>query len=337
MGYKESIRMAAKEIGEKEGTFLITGATGLVGSCMIDVLLCANENYGAKYKIYAMSRSKERLDERFQNKVFPIIQDVSMPLDTSVAFDYIVHAASNADPRAYAAKPVETVVVNVLGNKNILDYCRKHIRTKVLLTSSFEVYGKIEGIDVYTEDMSGTIDFQLLRNGYPESKRCAEILLRSCCSEYGVDGVIARLCSIYGPTMQKNDSKAHAQFIRNALKGEDIVLKSEGTQLRSYCYVVDAVRAVMTILFCGMSGESYNVSHENSTATIAEVAGMIADIAGTHVVYSKPDAVEARGFSVPQNCVLDNGKLKALGWRGKFDLSDGLAETIEMLKGEGYV
>lgn len=333
MGYEESIKMAAKEIAAKKGTFLITGATGLIGSCMIDVLLCANEKYGADYKVFALSRSKERLVERFQHKVSPIIQDVTRPLDTTLAFDYIVHAASNADPRAYARNPVETVAVNILGSKNMLDYCRRHMGTRVLLTSSFEVYGKIEGVDVFTEDMSGAIDFQILRNGYPESKRCAEILLRSSCSEYGVNGVIARLSSVYGPTMQKDDSKAHAQFIRNALKGEDIVLKSAGTQKRSYCYVVDAVRALMTILFFGGSGEAYNVSYENSTATIAEVAKRVADIAGTRLVYSQPDAVEASGFSVPQNCILDNGKLKALGWLGKFTLQDGLAETIERLKG----
>ena len=330
--YSESIKELARVVSIKEKSILITGATGLIGSCLIDVLIEANK-IGAGNRIYALGRSKEKIINRFGDMVTPVVQDIVIPISDDYEFDYIFHGASNADPRSYATQPVETMLTNVLGNKNILDYCRNHRQTKMLLTSTFEVYGEIPGVDVYTENMSGVIDQTVLRNGYPESKRSCELLLRSYVDEYSVSAVIARLPSVYGPTMLKNDSKAHAQFIRNALNGEDIVLKSKGDQRRTYSYVIDVVSALLKIMECGISGEIYNVSNEKSIASIAEVAEVCADIAGTKVVFDLPDEVEAKGFSKSKNCILENTKLKSLGWEGKYSLLDGLSETIECLRG----
>lgn len=331
MGYRESIKIVANELPINKGTFLITGASGLIGSTFIDVLLYANENLEANFKIYALGRSKKRITERFGCKVTQIIQDITQPLDSFQEFDYILHAASNADPKTYFLQPVETVLTNIMGNKNVLDYCKKHKNTRLLQTSTFEVYGKIAGVDIYSEGIAGAIDFHILRNCYPESKRCSEILLRSYVEEYRIQAIIARLSSIYGPTMLTNDSKAHAQFIKNAIKKENIVMKTEGIQKRTYCYVVDAVSALFTIMFKGVIGEAYNVANENSIATIADVAQICAKIAGTKVVFSLPDEKEVKGFSEAQNCILDNKKLKELGWNGRFTLYEGMKETINAL------
>ena len=182
--------------------------------------------------------------------------------------------------------------------------------------------------------MSVIIDQTILRNGYPESKRCCELLVRSYVEEFGINAVIARLPSVYGPTMLRSDSKAHAQFIRNALNGENIILKSKGDQRRTYCYVLDVASAILKILSAGKNGEIYNISNEKSVASIAEVAEMCAEIAGTTVVFDLPDEIEAKGFSRSQNCILDNTKLRKLGWNGKFALRDGLIETLAYLKDE---
>ena len=200
-----------------------------------------------------------------------------------------------------------------------------------MLASTFEVYGKLDQ-DEYSEDDFGNIDFNSIRSGYPESKRVSELLFRSYFEEYGVDCVIARLSSVYGATMQKGDSKAHAQFLKNALDGEDIVLKSPGTQKRSYCYVVDAVSGMLTALTRGKSGEAYNIANDQSIATIAEMAQTIADIAGTKIKFELPDEIERKGFSKPQNCVLKTKKIKALGWKGKYSLASGLRETLSTLQ-----
>ena len=330
--YFDGINKVAKSLSIKSGIILVTGATGLVGSCIIDVLLAANSMYNADYKIYALGRDRNKIVSRFGNKVVPIVQNIVDKLPMNVEYDYIIHAASNADPRTYAIQPVETVLTNVIGNNNIFEYCRYHKKTRVILTSSFEVYGKIENHDIYKEEDCGILDFQILRNGYPESKRCAEILLHSYVEEYNIDAVIARLSSIYGPTMQVNDSRAHAQFIRNALHGDNIVLKSKGLPRRTYCYVTDAASAILYVLFNGKTGEVYNIANEKSIASIAEVAQTIAGIVGTSVVFDFPDEIESKGFSKPQNCILDNSKLRKLGWHAEYILENGMRETIQTLK-----
>ena len=120
----------------------------------------------------------------------------------------------------------------------------------------------------------------------------------------------------------------------NALKGESIVLKSKGESKRTYCYVIDVASALFCILCAGQNGEIYNISNEKSVASIAEVAKTCAKIAGTKVVFDLPDEVEAKGFSQPKNCILNNSKLRALGWEGKYSLKDGLVETLECLRGK---
>lgn len=330
--YEESVRELAKQLEIKNVSILVTGATGSIGSCAIDVLSVANNEWGANIKIYALGRNKNNIQKRFGKNVIPIVQDIVNPLDKEIEYDYIIHGASNADPKSYAIQPVETILTNVLGNKNVLDYCTKHSKTRMILTSSFEVYGELKGQDIYSENMSGIIDQTILRNGYAESKRCCELLVRSYADEYGINAIIARLPSVYGPTMLESDSKAHVQFIRNALNGENIVLKSRGEQKRTYCYVLDVVSALLKLLCSGTNGEIYNISNEDSIASIAEVAQTCAEIVGTNVVFDLPDEVEAKGFSQSKNCILDNKKLRDLGWSGKYSLREGLVETLEYLR-----
>lgn len=331
MGYKDSINQLALTLSFKNKSFLITGATGLVGSCIIDTLIEANKN-GCNVTIYALSRSLKKIKDRFNDSVIPIIQDIITPISSEYKFDYIIHCASNADPKTYALHPSDTILTNILGNKSILDYCKDNNNTRLLMTSSFEIYGKIDNNSIFTENMSGIIDQTLLRNGYPESKRCSELLLRSYVDEFNINAVIARLSSVYGPTMLLNDSKAHAQFIKNAVNCEDIILKSLGEQIRSYTYVVDAVSAIFMVLLYGKIGDIYNVSNENSSLSIAELAKICAKISNTRVIYQLPNELELKGYSKPANCILNNEKLKKLGWTPKYTIEKGLKETIEYLK-----
>jgi len=329
--YKKAVYTVASEIYVPGGRILVTGSTGLIGSCIIDVLLAANIYFGKEFEVFALGRNEEKLISRFGQTqwLHYIIQDAANPI-TIDNLNFIIHAASNADPKSYALYPAETILTNILGAKSVLDYCRGG-KTRALLTSTFEVYGKLEQ-DEYDEEDYGVIDLNLMRNCYPESKRTAEMLFKSYADEYGVDCVITRLSSIYGPTMKDNDSKAHAQFIRNALAGQNIILKSKGDQIRTYCYVMDAVSGILTVLFKGKTGEVYNVANENSIASIAELAQIIADYAGTNVVFDLPDEVENKGFSKPQNCVLKTEKINGLGWHGKYDLMTGINETMTILK-----
>jgi len=335
--YRETISKIARNLPKKSCKILITGATGLIGSCIVDVLLLANEQFDCDYTVYALGRNRDKLEDRFSyastsDKLFFVVQDICRELDAQLEFDYIIHAASNADPRTYSLYPAETLLTNIYGATTVLNYAKSHLKARILFTSTFETYGKIEDNDVYNESQYGLIDYNMVRSCYPESKRCAEILFRCYAQEYGVNFSIARLCSIYGPTMDPEDSKAHAQFIRNALKDEDIVLKSEGTQKRTYLSVFDTVSGIFKILFEGKENEAYNVASSNSIVTIAEVARIVAEACGRKVVFDLPDEIEKRGFSVPQNSILDARKLESLGWKAMFDAKQGLELTINMLK-----
>lgn len=333
--YRSALENAVSAVEVSGKSFLITGASGLIGSCLIDLLMLACEK-GINNQIYALGRSAKKLEKRFPNYLdlsnFHIIeQDICYPINDNLNFDYIIHAASNADPINYAKYPVETMKTNLLGIINVLESARLHSGCRVELLSTFEVYGNT-GKDEYMESDVGFLDFNTLRACYPESKRAAETMARCYNEEYNVDITIGRLSSIYGPTMAEDDSKAHAQFIRNALAGKNIVLKSKGEQKRTYCYVVDAVTAILYILFHGRMGETYNISNENSVVTIAELAQIVAEIYDRDVVFDLPSELESKGFSKPQNCILDNEKLRNLGWRAKYDIRKGIKECLSILE-----
>lgn len=336
--YQEDLKQISEYIKPEKSqvNILVTGATGLIGSLAVDALLYFNRSpKAADIKIYAMSRKMEKLRERFfyageKDGLFFIEQDVIVPLKEDISYDYIIHAASNADPRMYALYPAETIRTNMEGTIQMLEYARKHQRTKVLFTSTMEVYGKAEK-SAYAEADYGLVDFNNIRSGYPESKRTAELLCRSYQSEYGVYAVIARLGYIYGPTMTKEDSKVAAQFIRNVLAGQDIVLKSRGEQRRSYCYGADAVAGIFAVLFRGKAGEAYNIANASSVVSIAEMAETAAKIAGKQVVFELPDEIEQRGFSKAQDVLLKTEKLERLGWRGRYMMEEGIRRTVEIL------
>lgn len=333
--YRACVSKITKDLPFQGERILVTGATGLIGSCIIDTFLLHNMFSNNKYTIYALSRNVNKLENRFgsQSEYLKYIEgDINNSFVFPTGLDYIIHAASNASPEMYIKYPVETIMTNVNGSLKVLEYCRTSKKTRVLFTSSFEVYGQ-GGKDEYEETDYGLIDLNLLRNCYPESKRVSEMLFRSYAAEYDVDIIITRLCSIYGATMSKNDSKAHAQFLRNALNNENITLKSKGLQRRSYMCVFDAVSAILTVMFKGNSGEIYNIANCKSVASIADVADTVAKVAGLQVDYKISSKFESNGYSRPQDCVLNTAKLDSLGWKGAYTLLDGIKVTYEILHG----
>lgn len=312
---------------------LITGATGLIGSSLVEVLM-ANPN--RDYHVYASGRNIERARNRFDKYLsmdsFHFVEyNVMSPLKSDVFFDYIIHAASNASPNAFSKNPVEIIKANIYGVSNLIEYGQKHGLKRFLYISSGEVYGEGDG-RVISEEYSGYVNSMNPRSCYPSSKRTSETLCVSYASEYGVDVVVARPCHVYGPNFTEIDNRVYAQFIRNVLKGEDIVMKSSGEQLRSWCYVVDCVSALLYILLKGTSGEAYNIADPNSVLTIKELAEMIASIGHTNVVMEVPSEMEKRGYNPVSKSVFSVDKLSGLGWSVIGNMKEKMRKTVDYLK-----
>lgn len=295
---------------------LVTGATGLIGGCLVDMLMM---NPIKEYVVFASGRNMERGKIRFKDYIqdsdFHLIKyDVLEPLVSDVTFDYIIHAASNGSPNFFTQKPVEVMKSNIQGVCNLIEYGLTHGMKRMLYVSSGEVYGEGDG-RVFTEDYSGYVNPTLPRSCYPSSKRAAETLCASYAVEYGADVVIARPCHIYGPYFTEQDNRVYAQFIRNVVRNEDIVMKSTGEQFRSWCYVVDCASALLYILLKGERGQAYNIADESSIISIKELAEIVAEIGNKKVIMDVPTDVERKGFNLVTKSVFSTTKIRSLGWK----------------------
>ena len=311
---------------------LITGATGLVGAFLTDCLLALSDQNALDLRLYALCRNAARAKERFGERVNAIAADVSEATALPEC-DYIVHAASNAHPKAFSADPVGTMLANILGVRNLLEHLRAQGHGRLLFVSTGEIYGDNPAIrDGFAETDFGKIDSMNPRACYPESKRAAETLCASYLSQYRVDSVVARLCYVYGPTITNENSRADAQFLRNALSKTDIIMKSAGAQVRSYCYVADAARALITILSGGESGSAYNVANRAAVRSIREYAEALAKVAGVQVKFETPEDAEKRGYSTVSRAVQKPDRLEALGWKPLFSFEEGIEHTFRIIE-----
>ena len=320
-------------------SLMLSGATGLIGSFLIDVIMKKNRTDGLGCKIYALGRNRDKAAARFpeymENPYFAFIPyDVkeSFTRDDLGTIDYILHLASNTHPMQYSTDPIGTITTNIIGLQNMLDFAVAHNVTRFAFASSNEIYGENRGdVELFDEGYCGYINCNTMRAGYPESKRCGEALCQAYISQKGLDVVIPRFTRSYGPTMLMSDTKAISQFIKKGIAGEDIILKSAGTQYYSYTYVADAVGGLLTILLCGKCGEAYNIAEEHSDIMLKDLAAIIAGINGKKVVFEIPDAVEAAGYSTATKARLNGEKLAELGWKPLYNIQQGLERTRQVL------
>lgn len=321
-------------------TFLISGATGMIGSFLIDTIMLKNKSMNLNCRILALGRDQSRAKTRFSNywkdKNFKFVKcDINFPIKNikDEKIDYIFHAASNTHPKAYSLDPIGTITTNIIGSHNLLELAVEHEVKRFVFASSVEIYGENRGdCEKFTEDYCGYIDCNTLRAGYPEGKRAGEALCQAYISQKKLDIVIPRLPRVYGPTMLLSDSKVISQFIKKGVAGEDIILKSEGTQLYSYIHVADAVSAILICFLKAKAGEAYNIADEGSDIVLRDLAQNIATYVGSRIVFEIPDEIEKKGYSKATKALLNSEKIKKLGWRPFYSIEEGVKRTIEILK-----
>jgi len=313
-------------------TVLVTGATGFIGSFIVCALLERVKRYGADISVIAMVRNVDRAKEKFSayetlERIQYVVGDIVEPICTELVSDYIIHCASNAAPDMYAKDPVGTMRTNFLGTSHLLDYAKRCSCKRFCYVSTIEVYGKTVGLETIGEEDFGYISSSNVRSCYPESKKCCENLTICYGQQYDLPVVIARLSYIYGAGMSRTDSKVCAMFAREVAAGNDLILKSEGRQLRSYTYVSDAITGILTVLLEAEDGQAVNIASSTSRITIVEMARRYCELfpeKQVSVRYSLPEQHERQAFSFIDNAVMDSKRLEDLGWRNCVDLDEGL-------------
>lgn len=326
-------------------SILVTGATGLIGSAVIDLLLRYNDTHATPIRILAAGRNPEKMACRFgrqaERKEFLTVRydALKTDLDLGVCADFIIHGASNAFPAMIVKEPVETMLSNVVGLKVLLDYARQTNAKRLLFISSSEVYGRKNSGEPFSEDDYGYIDPLDARSSYSIGKRTAETLCVSYSKEYGTESIIVRPGHIYGPTASPHDNRVSSAWAYSAARGEDIIMKSAGTQIRSYCYCLDCASAILKVMLNGENNCAYNISNPDSVITIRQLAGFLAAYSGTSVRMEQPTSAEKQGFNPMQNSSLNANRLLALGWKGMFSAGTGLEHTVRILRelgSDGY-
>lgn len=327
------------EMKELEGcSVMITGAAGLVCSSVVDMIFRYNDTHRGKIQVLAAGRWPEEMSVRFGRTVeredFTFVTYDASRTDNCLdrKADYIIHGASNASPNMIVKEPVETMMSNFTGMKYLLDYAKEQGTRRVLYISSSEVYGEKEGSEPYREGQYGYIDLLNARNSYSVGKRAAETLCASYADEYGVESVIVRPGHIYGPTASPYDNRVSSAWAYAAARGEDIVMKSSGAQIRSYCYSLDCASAILKVLLCGKNCHAYNISNPDSIVSIREMAGILSKSGGVRLRIEPPTEEDKKGFNPMSNSSLESTSLMGLGWRGCFDAERGFGHTVKILR-----
>ena len=330
-------------------SILITGASGLICSAIVDILFRYNDTHERKIQILAAGRSVQKMYRRFGNMVdrsdFSFVTFDALDTDFSMDIyaDYIIHGAGNAFPDKIIKEPVETMLSNILGVKSLLEYAKRYGTRRLLYISSSEVYGKAEKAVPYKEDQYGWIDLLKSRNSYSIGKRAAETMCSAYADEYGVESVIVRPGHIYGPTASPEDNRVSSAWAYSAAKKEDIIMKSDGAQVRSYCYCLDCASAILKVLLYGENGRAYNISNPESIISIRQIAELLAKTANVQLKLEIPTETEQKGFNPMYNSSLDSTSLLKLGWKGYFTAEEGVEHTVTILKecilnvGDGFI
>lgn len=308
--------------------FLITGATGLIGSTLINCLIALNQNI----KILAPVRNKQKALDMFESTdiVFYECDLQTFDYDTIGEVDYIVHSAAPTSSKFFVEQPVETAEIIYGPSSALLKYAVKHPVKGFLYLSSLEVYGSIVGKDSITEDMQGYLDLMDVRSSYPMAKRMVENLCCLYTKEYGIKAMIARLTQTTGAGIAKDDNRVIAQFARLGAQGKDIVLHTRGESARPYCYTTDAISAILYILLRGKAGQAYNVANEQTYISVRDMAEFVKKHINTSINV-RVELNNNMGYAPVCLLPLSVEKLKDLGWMPIYDLRDIFNKLVEYL------
>lgn len=317
-------------------TVLITGATGLIGSNLVNTLLFNGTNMYKPPKVIALVRNEKRAKQIFAQPIklgLPIsfaIGDISDYPQVNEPVDFIIHGASVTASIEMIKTPVETIKTALKGTEQILEFARRKRVESVVYLSSMEVYGSVPKGTMLYENMVGCFPAENIRNDYPLSKLMCENWCHAYGAEYGVPIKIIRLAQTFGPGVSHDDKRMFADFARCVIEKRNIEIHSAGLTERMYLYTADAVGAILTVLLCGKMNETYNAANETTYMSISEIAHLVAGLNddGTTKVVIRNEAVAEYGYAATSYFYLNTDKLQKLGWQPKTNLDEMFIRMI---------
>lgn len=316
-------------------TFLITGATGLIGSVMVKCLLELNRQKDLGIKVIAVVRNLEKAQKVFEEELSHIkfyqlgLAEIGV---SSICehVDYVVHLASPTASKFFVEHPVETLRTATEGTTAVLEYSKEAKVEAVVYASSLETYGSNHTDEWLKEDFQGYVNPLEIRSSYNIGKRTCECLCHAYAEEYGVNVTIARMTQTFGAGVEYNDGRVFAQFVRKAIEGQNIELHTTGATSRMYCYTTDAVSAMLYLLVKGEKGEAYNIANKDSYISIRDMAQLVRDEFNPNievVIALK----EGQGYAPETRLRLDTSKIEALGWSPALGLKEMFDRLIRYL------
>jgi dTDP-glucose 4,6-dehydratase/UDP-glucuronate decarboxylase len=267
--------------------------------------------------------------------------DVTHPLPLDMPpFDYVIHAASIASPTFYRQHPIETMDANVNGLRQLLDWAVERAAagepvSGFLFFSTSEIYGDPPPEEIPTaETYRGNVSCTGPRACYDESKRYGETLCVNFARHHGLPVTVARPFNNYGPGLKLGDRRVLPDFARDVLAGRDIVLLSDGTATRTFCYVADAVAGYFKVLVRGAHGEAYNIGTDAAEVAMGDLAQQVVDLGadlfgyeGTVVKQESAD-VEYLTDNPSRRCPVIEKARQDLGYAPEVGLEDGLRRAL---------
>lgn len=302
---------------------LVTGGAGFLGSHLCDLLLA--KGYEVICVDNLITGNIRNIEHIKSNRFSYIKHDVTKPLYLEEKIDFLFHLASPASPVDYLELPIQTLKVGALGTHNMLGLSKDQ-NARFFLASTSEVYGD-PLVNPQSEDYWGNVNPIGPRGVYDEAKRFAEAITMAYHRYHKVDTRIVRIFNTYGPRMRLNDGRVVPNFIGQALRGEDLTVYGNGSQTRSFCYVIDEVEGIYRLM---MSDHNLPVNIGNTEEyTILEFAKIIINITGSESkILHKELPVDD-----PKQRRPDITKAKELlKWEPKVSLEIGLRDTIKYFK-----
>jgi len=321
---------------------LITGANGFLPAYMVETILYLNRvRFRKPAQVVALVRNKEHSRQRFlpylKDKNFKmVISDISDFVEVEDKIDIIIHAASQASPKFFGLDPVGTLLPNIIGTRNLLEIARKNTVENFLYFSSGEVYGSRADKTVgLSEESYGFVDPLNVRSCYAESKRMAETMCIAWAHQYDIPVKIVRPFHTYGPGMKLDDGRVFADFVANIVRNENIILKSDGSHIRPFCYLADATSGFFNVLLKGENQNAYNIANPGQQISIKQLAETLVLLFPEKQLRVKYSEEDKKGYlrSPISVSIPDITKITRLGWAPKIDIREGFEKTIRSYNG----